>query len=46
MEKNFTFKVFNKLDEKLEHDWNILENEVKQFFFSKISFHKNHRRDF
>jgi CelD/BcsL family acetyltransferase involved in cellulose biosynthesis len=40
MEKNFTFKVFNKLDEKLEHDWNILENEVKQFFFQKFLFIK------
>ena len=46
MEKNFTFKVFNRLEEKLEQDWKSLENEVKQFFFQKFSFYKNCYRDF
>ena len=40
MEKNFTFKVFNRLEEKLEQDWKSLENEVKQFFFQKLVFIK------
>ena len=40
MEKNFTIKVFNKFEEKLEQDWKMLENEVKQFFFQKFIFIK------
>ena len=36
MEKNFTFKVLYKFEEKLEQDWKSLENEVKQFFFQKF----------
>ena len=46
MEKNFTFKVFNRLEEKLEQDWKSLENEVKTIFFSKICLYKNCYRDF
>lgn len=45
MEKNFTFKVFNKFEEKLEQDWKSLENEAKHFFFQKFVFIKNHCRD-
>jgi len=40
MEKNFTFKVFNKFEEKLEQDWKSLENEAKHFFFQKFVFIK------
>ena len=40
MEKNFNFKIFNKLEEKLEQDWKSLENDVEQFFFQKFVFIK------
>ena len=40
MEKNFNFKIFNKLEEKLEQDWKSLENDVEQFFFQKLVFIK------
>ena len=42
MEKNFNFKIFNKLEEKLEQDWKSLENDVEQFFFQKFCFYKNY----
>ena len=40
MEKNFNFKIFDKLEEKLEQDWKSLENEVEHFFFQKFIFIK------
>lgn len=40
MEKELNFKIFKKLEEKLEQDWIRLENEAEHFFFQKFIFVK------
>ena len=41
MNSNFSFKIFNQLEEKLKEDWLALEQNSNFFFFQKYYYAKN-----
>ena len=40
MNNNFTFKIYKKLEDKLEKDWLNLEENSKFFFFKNTTMSK------
>ena len=40
MNNNLTFKIFNKLEDKLKEDWLNLESNSNFFFFQKYYYVK------
>ena len=41
MNNNFSFKIFNQLEDKLKEDWLALEQNSNFFFFQKYYYAKN-----